>query len=108
MATAAKKSQYGTKFVCYKCECKFYDLNKPTPLCPKCGADQRQAPKVPDPSKAHKAPKRAPVPVVPEVVEDVPAEDAEAMDFEDDEFPAAGGKRREPAEGEEEEEEDEG
>jgi uncharacterized protein (TIGR02300 family) len=105
MATAAKKSQYGTKFVCFKCECRFYDLNKPTPLCPKCGADQRQAPKVADPPKAHKASKRAPVPI-PEVPEEVPVEDAEGMDFEDDEIPTGGAARRESEE--EEEEEDEG
>lgn len=106
MATAAKKSQYGTKFVCFKCECKFYDLKKPTPLCPKCGADQRQAPKVQEPSKPAKAAKRAPVAVVPDVPEDVPVEDAEGMDFDDEEFPTPGGARREASE--EEEEEDEG
>lgn len=34
----------GSKFVCYKCECKFYDMKKPDPICPKCGADQRESP----------------------------------------------------------------
>jgi uncharacterized protein (TIGR02300 family) len=34
----------GTKYVCYKCGTKFYDLKKPVPACPKCGADQREAP----------------------------------------------------------------
>lgn len=34
----------GTKFVCFKCGTKFYDLKKPDPLCPKCGADQRESP----------------------------------------------------------------
>src|SRR5436190_19633674 len=34
----------GTKYVCYKCGTKFYDLKKPVPACPKCGADQRDAP----------------------------------------------------------------
>ena len=29
----------GTKYVCYKCGTKFYDLKKPVPSCPKCGAD---------------------------------------------------------------------
>ena len=36
----------GTKYVCYKCGTKFYDLKKPVPGCPKCGADQREAPVV--------------------------------------------------------------
>jgi uncharacterized protein (TIGR02300 family) len=34
----------GSKYVCYKCGTKFYDLKKPVPSCPKCGADQREAP----------------------------------------------------------------
>ncbi|MBI3071245.1 MAG: FYDLN acid domain-containing protein [Deltaproteobacteria bacterium] len=104
MATAAKKSQYGTKYVCYKCECRFYDLNKPTPLCPKCGADQRQAPKVAEPPKPPKASKRAPV--VTEIAEDVPVEDTDGMDFDEDEIPTGGASKRETEE--EEEEEDEG
>jgi len=31
----------GTKFGCYSCGTKFYDLGKSPALCPKCGADQR-------------------------------------------------------------------
>jgi uncharacterized protein (TIGR02300 family) len=34
----------GTKYACFKCGTKFYDLKKPAPTCPKCGADQREAP----------------------------------------------------------------
>ena len=34
----------GTKYICFKCGTKFYDLKKPVPSCPKCGADQRDAP----------------------------------------------------------------
>ena len=34
----------GTKHICFKCSTKFYDLKKPKPVCPKCGADQREAP----------------------------------------------------------------
>jgi len=34
----------GNRFVCFKCETKFYDLKKPDPICPKCGADQRESP----------------------------------------------------------------
>jgi hypothetical protein len=44
----------GTKHTCFKCGTKFYDLKKPTPLCPKCGADQREMPPPP------KAPRRGP------------------------------------------------
>lgn len=30
----------GKRFKCYKCGTKFYDLNKPAPVCPSCGEDQ--------------------------------------------------------------------
>lgn len=33
----------GKKFECFSCGTKFYDLGKPEPLCPKCGANQKQA-----------------------------------------------------------------
>jgi hypothetical protein len=34
---------FGTKYLCFKCNTKFYDLKKPDPICPKCGADQRDS-----------------------------------------------------------------
>ncbi len=37
----------GKKYACYSCHTKFYDLDKPVPLCPKCGADQRDAEEAP-------------------------------------------------------------
>ncbi|MDH5509445.1 MAG: FYDLN acid domain-containing protein [Nitrospinota bacterium] len=37
--------KYGQRFSCYQCGVKFFDLGKPKPLCPKCGADQKKAPK---------------------------------------------------------------
>ena len=30
----------GKRYKCYKCGTKFYDLNKPSPICPSCGEDQ--------------------------------------------------------------------
>ncbi len=44
-------SRLGTKYVCFSCGAKFYDLNRPEPICPKCGADQRQRPKTSGRSK---------------------------------------------------------
>jgi uncharacterized protein (TIGR02300 family) len=35
--------ELGTKFECFSCGAKFYDLGKPEPLCPKCGANQKEA-----------------------------------------------------------------
>jgi hypothetical protein len=36
--------KFGFKFECFECHAKFYDLNKPDPICPKCGCDQRDRP----------------------------------------------------------------
>ena len=38
------KATLGNRFVCFECGCKFYDLNKPEPLCPDCNANQHDAP----------------------------------------------------------------
>ena len=45
------KAALGTRYTCYQCEKKFYDLNRPEPICPGCGADQRDDP-TPDPRVA--------------------------------------------------------
>lgn len=37
-------SKYGTKHTCWSCGTKFYDLGRPDPKCPKCGADPAEAP----------------------------------------------------------------
>ena len=36
----------GVKHTCWKCGTKFYDLKKPHVVCPKCGANPRDAPVV--------------------------------------------------------------
>lgn len=33
----------GNKFDCFSCGTKFYDLGKSEPICPKCGANQKDA-----------------------------------------------------------------
>lgn len=38
------KAKLGTRYTCFKCGTKFYDLNRPVPSCPECSADQREAP----------------------------------------------------------------
>lgn len=45
------KSKLGKRYQCFQCSLKFYDLNRPEPLCPKCGTDQRENPN-PDPREA--------------------------------------------------------
>jgi len=71
----------GTKYVCYKCGTKFYDLKKPVPACPKCGADQREAP-VAKPTSARAA--KAAAAKEPEEVEAAATEDEEAEEEKDD------------------------
>lgn len=33
-------SNYGKRWICVKCDARFYDLNKAEPICPKCGHNQ--------------------------------------------------------------------
>ena len=35
--------ELGNKYECFSCGAKFYDLGKPDPVCPKCGANQKDA-----------------------------------------------------------------
>src|SRR5438045_8163128 len=64
--------ELGKKYTCYSCHTKFYDLGKPEPICPKCGADQRdadEAPVVPT-TRSRRAAAAAPPPAPVEEVED--------------------------------------
>ena len=74
----------GSKYVCYKCGTKFYDLKKPVPTCPKCGADQREAPVAkPAGRGARAAPAKEPEVEAP-AAEDEEAEEAEEDDDDED------------------------
>ena len=79
----------GTKHLCFKCGTRFYDLKKPEPICPKCGADQRQSPVVKAPSEKRSRPAARPPPPEPEteteVVADGEVEDDAEADEDDDE-----------------------
>jgi uncharacterized protein (TIGR02300 family) len=82
----------GNKHVCFKCGTKFYDLRKPEPICPKCGANQAESPAnrpAPEPRRGRLAavPKVV-VPVEPEP-EEVEAEADELDTFDDEEDVAA-------------------
>jgi uncharacterized protein (TIGR02300 family) len=74
----------GAKHTCYKCQTKFYDLKKAEPICPKCGADQRQSPanKPTSASEKRSRPKPAPAPAAAAV--DPEAEEVEVEGDEDD------------------------
>jgi hypothetical protein len=45
--SAEKKPGLGAKWTCFSCGAKFYDLNRPEPICPKCHSDQREQPAKP-------------------------------------------------------------
>lgn len=63
----------GTKHVCFKCGAKFYDLKKPNAICPKCGADQKDAAAKPEG-------RRSRLSAVPKIVEPVEPVEKEAGD----------------------------
>ena len=82
----------GTKHTCFKCQTKFYDLKKPAPVCPKCGADQREAPVVKPLSAASRRAAAAAAAAAPAEEEvELPAadEDAEEADEDAEEPPGA-------------------
>lgn len=62
----------GTKHDCFSCGTKFYDFGKPHPICPRCGADQKQ-------KESHK--KSAPVEIAD--VEEL-ATEAEDLEIDDE------------------------
>ena len=71
----------GNKFICFKCNSKFYDLKKPDPVCPKCGADQRDSP-----ANRPTESRRGRLAAVPKIIEPIePAEPAAAEGDEDEE-----------------------
>ena len=78
----------GNKFICFKCNSKFYDLKKPDPVCPKCGTDQRESP-ANRPAEGRRG-RLAAVPKIidpiePAVVKGEGEEEEEIEEFEDEE-----------------------
>lgn len=94
--------ELGKKYTCYSCHTKFYDLGKPIPVCPKCGADQRDSEDAPV-----STPSRSRSRVVEEPVEepDFEAETTPAGDEDEEEIVEPAGADREEEEEDEEEEE---
>jgi hypothetical protein len=76
-----RQAKLGVKYVCFSCGSRFYDLNKPEPLCPKCGADQRTKPKhtdsSPSPPPAAKRAQPRPMPLLDD-------DETEAVPFEEE------------------------
>lgn len=75
MAAPMPAKDLGSKHVCFKCGAKFYDLKKPDPVCPKCGADQREASAKPEG-------RRSRLSAVPKIIEPVEPVEKEETDEE--------------------------
>lgn len=76
----------GTKHTCWKCETKFYDLRKAVPLCPKCGADQRESPALKTPVReARKAPPKPAKAIREPLLDEAPEEEEALPDDEEGE-----------------------
>jgi hypothetical protein len=72
----------GNKFDCYSCGTKFYDLGKSEPICPKCGANQKDASQNESASASPSKRKRK---VEPKVV-DIDEVESPIADIADDEM----------------------
>jgi hypothetical protein len=93
--------ELGKKYTCYSCHTKFYDLGKPQPVCPKCGADQRDAEEAPV-ITSHRG--RRVVEEVPDEPEFGPEAETPATGEEEDEEIVADADREEEADEDEDEE----
>lgn len=71
----------GTKWNCFKCSTKFYDLKKPDPICPKCGADQRESPALKPAAES----RRGRLSAVPKLVEPIEPEESDLLVGEEEE-----------------------
>jgi hypothetical protein len=97
----------GKKYECYNCRTKFYNLGKPEALCPKCGANQKNARSDDAPAPAPRPPRRSSILMEPapeessEFGEESTDEESAAQDAEDDETQELG--HAEPRAEEEEE-----
>jgi uncharacterized protein (TIGR02300 family) len=80
----------GSKFECYNCGTRFYDLGKSEPICPKCGANQKDsnrgdgAAAAPAARKKRKVEAPKPIEVEDEVAVDELPEDPLAEEIEAD------------------------
>ena len=55
-----RREKLGQRWVCHACEARFYDLRRPEPRCPRCGADPREAPEPEKPRRVRARKARKP------------------------------------------------
>lgn len=94
----------GNKFDCFSCGTKFYDLGKSEAVCPKCGANQKDAGQNDSATVSQSSRKKRKADVAKVV--DVEDEDAPIDDIGDEELVGPVGVGIEDADLDEEEEEE--
>jgi uncharacterized protein (TIGR02300 family) len=82
----------GNKFECFNCGTRFYDLGRPEAICPKCGADQKNAQQAESPAasqatrRRRKAEVAKPIEVEEEeTIEAVPDDELDAPELDESE-----------------------
>ena len=73
---------YGNKHTCAKCGARFYDMRKPEPACPRCGANVTEPP-IPAAER-----RRNRLAAVPKIIEQIAApvsDDDEEIEEEEEE-----------------------
>jgi hypothetical protein len=99
-------STLGMKHECFSCGSRFYDLGKPEAICPKCGANQKDAKRAETPSEsAAKRKRREEVARPVEHPEEEITPQGGDDEFPDDEIEAPEGVEEEEAEEPEDDEE---
>lgn len=84
----ASISDLGNKYECFSCGAKFYDMGRPDPICPKCGANQKDARKqeVANDSLHARRKRREEVVRVPDEDEELATPSSGDDDFPDEEI----------------------
>lgn len=72
----------GTKFECFSCGTKFYDLGKAEAICPKCGANQKDAAHSESPASSQATRRRRKAEVIPKAIDVDEVEPIEDIDEE--------------------------
>jgi hypothetical protein len=95
-ARGVEMPDLGKKYECFNCGTKFYNLGKPEAICPKCGANQKDARADEAPPPPPRPPRRA------VIMEPIPEENTNEFG---EEVPVAEEERNEDEEELEEDEE---
>lgn len=79
----------GTKFECYSCGTKFYDLGKNEAVCPKCGANQKDVSSSDSPAAGQASRRRRKAELVGKAPLDVDEGDEPIADLDEEIVPDA-------------------